>query len=155
MKLSAHFSLDEFCASDTACRRQIDNTLPAELLNSAIDTAAMLERIRSALSAKAGREIPIRVTSGYRCPQLNALVGSAPTSDHLRGMAADFVAPDFGTPQQVATFLASHVEDLGIGQLIAEFGQWTHCSTRRPDKEINRIITIDRTGTHPGIVSIA
>lgn len=35
---------------------------------------------------------PIRVTSGYRCPAVNAKVGGSPTSDHLRGMAADIDA---------------------------------------------------------------
>ena len=32
---------------------------------------------------------PIIVTSGYRCPELNARVGGVKTSYHPRGMAAD------------------------------------------------------------------
>lgn len=152
MRLSANFTLEEFVASATATRRDIDNSLPPELLNAALDTSAMLERIRAALSAKAGRDIPIRVTSGYRCPTLNALIGSSASSDHIKAMAADFTAPAFGTPFEVASALAPLVDDLQIGQLIAEYAAWVHCSTRRPDKAINRIITITKAGTQPGIV---
>ena len=31
------------------------------------------------------------VTSGYRCPRLNAIVGGVPGSAHLRGYAADLI----------------------------------------------------------------
>lgn len=33
--------------------------------------------------------MPIRVTSGYRCPKLNAAVGGVANSNHLFGRAAD------------------------------------------------------------------
>ena len=36
--------------------------------------------------------VPIYVNSGYRCPELNKLVGGAPNSYHLRGMAADITS---------------------------------------------------------------
>lgn len=34
-------------------------------------------------------ELPIRVTSGYRSPQVNAAVGGSRTSRHMTGLAAD------------------------------------------------------------------
>ncbi|HET7155705.1 MAG TPA: D-Ala-D-Ala carboxypeptidase family metallohydrolase [Hyphomicrobiaceae bacterium] len=151
MKLTPHFTLEEFTASETATRRGIDNTLPAALRQTAVDTCEMMERIRTQLERLAGREIPIVVTSGYRSPALNAAIGSAPGSDHPRAMAVDFKAPAFGTPFEVASALAPLVSEIGIGQLIHEFGSWVHVSTRRPAKDVNRIITISARGTVAGV----
>lgn len=151
MQLTPHFSLSEFTASDIAARRGIDNTLPASLLPSAVITAEMLERIRAFLSQQAGREIPMEVSSGYRCLVLNAAVGSSATSDHPRALAADWRAPAFGLPIEICRALAPAVDVLGIGQLIHEFGTWVHTSTRRPDRPINRVITISRAGAQVGI----
>ena len=36
-----------------------------------------------------GEGLPIIVTSGYRCKELNRLVGGCPSSNHLTGCAAD------------------------------------------------------------------
>lgn len=146
MKLSAHFTLDEFTASDTAARLDIDNSLPPELLQTAQNTADMMERIRAALGGK-----PIVVTSGYRSPTLNRAIGSGEGSDHPKAMSVDFKCPEFGTPFEVAEFLAKHVTGLGIGQIIHEYGRWIHCSTRQPANPVNRIITISARGTEVGI----
>lgn len=151
MKLTPHFTLEEFTASETATRRGIDNSLPPALRQTAVDTCEMMERIRTQLERLAGREIPIVVTSGYRSPALNTAIGSAPGSDHPRAMAVDFKAPAFGTPFEVATALTPLVSEIGIGQLIHEFGTWVHVSTRRPAKDVNRIITISARGTVAGV----
>jgi hypothetical protein len=66
-------------------------------------------------------------------------------------LACDFRAPKAGTPFAIAASLAPVIKIVGIGQLILEFGTWVHVSTRIPDKIINRIITIDKTGTRAGI----
>lgn len=152
--MTPHFSLAEFCRSDLAARRGIDNTLPAELVPAARQTLEMLERIRQQLSQIAGRDVPILITSGYRCPALNLAIGSSSTSDHPRACAADINARAFGTPLQVCQALAPMVSQLGIGQLIYEFGSWVHVSTRHPEKAISRIITISRAGVMTGIVGV-
>lgn len=149
-----HFTIDEFVASDTAARLKIDNTMPDELAPNAWATLAMLEGVRAHLSAKAGRDVPVYVVSGYRCPELNKAVGGVPSSDHVKAMAADIRAPSFGTPLQIAQELSKHVDALGIGQLINEFpgpGGWVHVSTRKPDKLVNRIITITAQGAIVGV----
>ena len=149
-----HFTLDEFCASDMALRRRIANHLPAELEPQAWATLAMLEAIRAHLSMVKGVDVPVIISSGYRSPQLNAAVGGVPSSDHLKACAADIRAPAFGSPLQVAQALAGHVDELGIGQLINEFpgaGGWVHVSTRKPEKALNRIITITAHGAVVGV----
>lgn len=154
MNLSPHFSLEEYIASDTAMRLGIDNRLPDSLMEEARRTCEMMERIRARLSRLVGQPVPIVITSGYRCPQLNRAIGSTDTSDHVRAMAVDFKAGRFGTAYQVAQLLAPIVGELEIGQLIHEFGSWVHVSTRRPEKPINRIITISRRGTEVGIQEV-
>ena len=148
--MTPHFILSELTASDTAARLGIDNDLPDELRENALKTLEMMERIRYHIDA------PISITSGYRCEALNRAVGSKPGSDHTLAFACDFKAPRAGTPFEIAKSLASVIDVLGIGQLILEFatangGGWTHVSLARPDKIINRIITIDKTGTRSGI----
>jgi zinc D-Ala-D-Ala carboxypeptidase len=143
--MTPHFSLEEFTASDTAARLNIDNRIPDELRENALKTLQMMERIRFHIDA------PITITSGYRCEALNRAIGSKPTSDHTLAFAVDFKAPKAGTPYEIAKDLAGVIDVLGIGQLILEFGSWVHVSLARPEKTINRIITIDKTGVRAGI----
>jgi zinc D-Ala-D-Ala carboxypeptidase len=152
MKLSAHFDLEEFTCSDTAARMCINNDLPIELLAEAKKTADMMEAIRGYLSDRLAKPCPVIITSAYRCQQLNKAIGSSETSDHIKMMACDFKAPAFGSPYDICRELAPAMSMLGIGQIIYEFESWVHVSTRIPDKVINRIITINKDGTHAGIV---
>lgn len=152
-----HFDLAEFVASDMARAHGIDNTLPSEMEPNAWATLLLLEKVRAKLSQLSGHDVPVSVISGYRCPALNVAVGSNSGSDHLRAMAADILAPTFGTPLQIAQALAPLVSVLGIGQLIYERPHgvaraWVHVSTRVPAKSLNRIITITEHDTLLGIV---
>ena len=155
MNLSPHFTLAEFTASAVASARRIDNTLPPELLANARATAEMLERIRDLLSGRAAYTVPLVLSSGYRCPALNLAIGSSSTSDHPRAQAADWTAPTFGTPLQICRALMPLVSVLGIGQLIYECPaagrRWVHTSTRLPEKQMNRVITIGPGGAMLGI----
>lgn len=147
--MTEHFTLAEFTRSQTAARRGIDNSLPSALLDAAEATLEMAERVRWWLG------LPVQITSGYRCLELNQLLGSKDSSDHPQALAIDFVCPSYGTSLKVAHRLAAGIEQkqlLGVGQVIHEFGQWVHISRRAPSKQINRIITIDRQGVRPGIL---
>ena len=156
--LSSHFTVAEFVASAKAAELGIDNSLPDSLLPAARSTAEMLERIRDTLSTRAAYTVPITISSGYRCVALNLAVGSGNTSDHPRAQAADFTAASFGTPLQICRALAPLVQVLGIGQLIYECPtpgrQWVHVSTRLPDKQMNRVITIGPGGPMLGIQEV-
>lgn len=137
--MTPHFTLKELTQSSTAQRLGLDNTPTAKALANLQRTAQMLERVRAHLG------VPITITSGYRGPVLNKCVGGATSSDHLQGMAADVLAPRFGTPYEVAKALAPHLQALGIGQIIYEKSgrsEWVHLSTRVPEKPANRVITI-------------
>lgn len=98
MQLTRNFSLAEFTITQ---HRNIDNDLPPNLEPNAIETCDMLERIRAWLSHIRGRPVRINISSGYRCFELNSVVGGRPTSDHMTARAADWSAPDFGTPYEV------------------------------------------------------
>jgi zinc D-Ala-D-Ala carboxypeptidase len=152
--LTQHFSIEEFTASAEATRRGIDNSLPENLRDAARETAQLLERVRDYLRHLCGREVPIVVTSGYRCLLLNRALGSDDTSHHVLAAAADFRAPAVGSPTEICKALASQVSLLGIGQLINEYPDrngWVHISTRPVDKAVNRVITITGGGTVSGI----
>lgn len=152
MKLTTHFTLSELVASNTAKARGIDNTPPPDVFPRLVQTAEMLERIRTVLG------VPVIVTSGYRSQRLNLAVGGVTSSDHTTGQAADIVAPRYGTPEQVARMLAPLVPTIGIGQLILEGvkgKQWVHVSTRPAHKSTNRILTITDAGARVGIHSLS
>ena len=139
MQLTQHFSLAELVASAKARQLGLDNTPPPETVVRLQELADMLQRIRDHLG------VPMVITSSYRSPEVNKAVGGVTSSDHQQGSAADFVAPAFGAPVEIARSLAPHVSVLGIGQLIYEHvggKQWVHVSTRLPVKPANRVITI-------------
>lgn len=123
MKLSEHFTLEELTRSATAKARGIDNT-PTERDKANLKrlAAEVLEPLRK----MAG--VPIIVTSGYRCPKLNAAVGGEPTSQHMRGEAADIKCAD----NRMLFAAAMELMLLGkikVGQLIDEKKySWLHIS---------------------------
>ena len=130
MKLSEHFSIDEFTASQTATRLGIDNSLPLDLYTNARRTCILLEEIRQIIGNR-----PVHINSGYRCPSLNERIGGSQTSAHMQALAADFVCHSFGTPLEIVELLAAVLPD--FDQLIYE-GTWVHVglSTGRNRREI-------------------
>ena len=140
MNLSAHFALSEFTTSQTAARRGIDNTPAADVLAALKRTAQGLEAVRVRLGCA-----PVLISSGYRSPALNAAIGGSKNSQHMTGEAADFTAPRFGTPAEIAAALV----DSGVAydQLILEFGRWVHISFSGSPR--HQALTIDSMGTRP------
>lgn len=87
-RLTPHFTLKELVRSATAERddalKREQELPPAEVVGNLEHLAAVaLEPIRNGIQA------PLVITSGYRCPKVNALVGGSATSQHCRGEAAD------------------------------------------------------------------
>lgn len=60
------------------------------------DLLDLLEALRADLG-----DHPVRITSGYRCPEHNRAVGGTATSQHTAGLAADIVVTGVA-PEAVA-----------------------------------------------------
>lgn len=134
-QLSPHFTLNEMTVSETAARMGINNRPPSGALQSLILTCNMMESVRELLGH------PIYVTSGYRCLQLNRLIGSKDNSQHVIGEAVDFVCRKYGSVPDVVN--AIDRSDLPFDQLIREFanssgGGWVHISWSHDPARPNR-----------------
>jgi zinc D-Ala-D-Ala carboxypeptidase len=141
MRLSENFSLEELTASETAARKGIDNTPSEEVIDNLKRLAAALQEVRALLNHRA-----ILVSSGYRSPELNQAVGGSATSDHCKGLAADFICPSYGTPNDIVRAIAA--SGLSFKQVIREFDKWVHLSIPEEKQEPRKqALIIDREGT--------
>lgn len=121
MKLTAHFTLEELCASDTARRLRINNQpSPDETAQLALLAMHVLEPAREAY----GR--PIHITSGYRCQRLNKAVGGKSNSQHVRGQAADLQADDLGELFRILRMQENY--DQLLFETNAKGVRWIHVS---------------------------
>jgi len=132
-RITPSFWLSEFLRSDTATRRGIDNRPKAsELANIRNILAPGMQQVRDILG------LPVQITSGYRCPEVNAAIGGSKSSQHMEGLAADFVCPQLGSPRTVAQYLIEHAgARLQFDQLIWE-GGWVHISfvAKNPRRQV-------------------
>ena len=119
MKLTSHFTLSEFTYSETAQRKNIDNT-PSP--NAIANIKALCEEVLEPAREEYGRAMII--SSGYRSEQLNKAVGGAKNSQHMTGCAADIVCSD---PEKLFEIMRKGKFD----QLLWEHKgktQWLHVS---------------------------
>lgn len=136
------FTYEEMTVSQTAARKGIDNKPTGAALTNLAKTAGNMVAVRLLLGNK-----PIIVSSGYRSPALNAVVGGSDTSAHTLGFAVDFTCPGFGTPLQIAKYIEQ--SGLQYDQLIHEFNSWVHISF---DPRMRRQeLTITSSGTVTGL----
>src|SRR2546425_5160406 len=141
MMLSEHFSLEELTASEVAARAGIDNTPSAETMRNLLRLAAGLELVRAAIGNN-----PIHVTSGYRSPRLNQMVGGSKNSMHTHGLAADILCPTFGPPLEVCRAIAT--SGIPADQIIHEFGRWCHVGFAAEGQTArNELLTIANVAT--------
>ena len=126
MKLSQHFSYQEFIKSQTAARKGIKNEPDdAQLYNMKMICANILEPVRVHFDK------PVIITSGFRSPELCVAIGSSTNSQHAKGEAADFEIPGVDN-RELALYIKN---ELDYDQLILEFYKdneptsgWIHCS---------------------------
>ena len=132
MQLSKNFSLLELTKSQTAERKNIDNTpSPTHQENLQLLCENVLQPVRDHFSRV------VSVSSGYRSQELCLAIGSKTTSQHAKGQAADFEI--FGVSNKE---LADYIHyNLNYDQLILEYWNesdpnsgWVHCSYSESNK---------------------
>lgn len=135
MKLSEHFTYQEFINSQIADQLDIDN-IPTEehIENGSLVCQRVLEPVR----AYAGKGFS--PNSFYRCMKLNNAVGGSNNSQHKYGQAVDFKIIGFDNYD-----LSFWIRDnLKFDQLILEYYNggstgWIHCSSiKETDEKKNR-----------------
>ena len=122
--LTPHFTLAEFVRSGVAIRHNIANTPTPNAIN---NLRLLCENVLEPLRRRFG---VIRITSGYRCEELNNMVGGKPNSQHLLGQAADIHLSNKEVAMKMFNFVA---ERLDYDQLLFEHrksdgANWLHVS---------------------------
>jgi len=127
MKLSENLTLREAIKSNTATRLGIDNTPEQWEIN---NLRAIAENIFQPVRDHFG--VPIGVSSGYRCKELNKAIGGSKYSQHMIGEALDIDADIYGrvTNAEIFNYIKNNLE---WDQMIWEFGDddepnWVHVS---------------------------
>jgi hypothetical protein len=139
-KITMHFTLDELCASQTAKARGIQNKPgTAEIINLVYLAAYVLQPLREAMGE------PIKIGSGYRCAQLNRVVGGVANSQHMKGQAADLcIDGDLKKGKRWFEYIRQHLQfDQLIWEHNAKGTYWVHVSYVHPPFGRNRRQVID------------
>jgi zinc D-Ala-D-Ala carboxypeptidase len=125
MNLSRNFTLQELTKSDTAIRKGIDNNPNADQVEK---LKLLCERVLQPVRDHFGR---VKVTSGFRSPELCAAIGSSVNSQHARAEAVDFEVIGVDNAE-VADWIYKNIR---TDQLILEFytpgepnSGWIHAS---------------------------
>ena len=118
------FTLRELTKSDTAIRKGIKN-VPSK--SEEANLIVLVENILDPLREAYGK--PIIVTSGYRCEELNRLIGGSKTSQHRSGQAVD-IRTVIDTPEENKKLYDLIIKlNLPVDQLIDEHNfDWVHVS---------------------------
>ena len=140
-----YFTISELCRSTKAKENNIDNTPTPE---AEANLVALRDNILNPTRRLLGS--CIYINSGYRCPELNALVGGVITSQHVTGEAADLDTRSLAKNRRLFEIL------VGLGnfdQLIWEGqGEWIHVSYKSNGYNRGEILAQNLTKT--GYVNI-
>lgn len=135
-----NFSIKELCASDTAARLKIDNTPTKEVEKNLL---ALIDTCLQPMRDKYGSAII--VSSGYRCPMLNAAINGAKGSQHITGEAADVVGA-WNTLQQLKMIAKAALAVAEYDQLILEHARgryWLHVSHKRQGEQRKQLLIFE------------
>lgn len=122
--MAKYFTVAEMLKSETAEKNKIQNTPSVEVEQNIKELLEVLDDLREFYG------IPIRISSGFRCTELNKLVGGSPTSAHVIGYAAD-LQPVQGSFEEFKASVLKWLDTSGVGfdQCIIEksrSAQWVH-----------------------------
>lgn len=140
VKAKSYFTIEEMTASATAKKLKIDNTPPDDIKKNLQKTIAFLNPLREAWGSA------IRVSSGYRCQELNKAVKGSTTSMHPKGYAADLI-PANGKMKDFKKFIQEYLKDKNFDQCITERSgstEWIHIglynNAHQQRKQIKNIV---------------
>lgn len=132
--ISKNFSYKEFEESETAKAKGICNVITTFSVRDEIKSLVdeVLQPLRDAVG------YPLTINSGYRCPELNKMVGGVETSQHTRGQAADVTMKAKGF---VPFNLAQVAYELGLpfDQMIL-YPTFVHFSHKKDGKNRGQIL---------------
>lgn len=115
-----NFKISELIYSETAIKNNINNMPDINSLDNMLNLIYYcLQPARELLNA------PMTITSGFRNPLVNRLVGGINSSQHLYGQAADFIIKGM-TPNQIISIIKT--SKIEFDQLINEYDKWVHIS---------------------------
>ena len=156
MRLSKNFTLQELCFSTTALRKGIDNSASKEgIYKLTILATELLQPIRDRIGA-------LRVTSGFRSPELNKAIGGSfkiddkgnyvARSQHCHYEAVDIQYVKRGQMDNNKIYKAVIEGAIEFDQMILEFGtnteyidgksDWVHISYKINTEENRRQILV-------------
>jgi len=144
MWISEHISYREAVRSDTAKRMGMDNVPGAEQLKR---ITTLCKKVFEPLREYMG--VPIYISSCFRSPALNKIIGGAKNSQHLanNGAAFDLDAQVFGgtTNREIGDYIRKNLE---FDQLIYEDWDdgdyaWIHCSYNEGNNR-NEVLVMKR-----------
>ncbi len=115
-----NFKISELIYSEKAIENNINNMPDINSLDNMLNLIYYcLQPARELLNA------PMTITSGFRNPLVNRLVGGVNSSQHLYGQAADFIIKGM-TPNQIISIIKT--SKIEFDQLINEYDKWVHIS---------------------------
>jgi|TARA_R110002124_G_scaffold58260_2_gene162424 hypothetical protein len=124
--ISEHITYNESIKSSTAIRKGIEN-IPTEyeLQNMGLVAEKVFEPLREWVKG------PIKITSFFRCEELNKTIGGSSKSQHCEGRAID--VDDIYNYKSNAEMFHFIKNNLNFDQLIWEYGNshnpdWVHLS---------------------------
>ena len=166
-QLTDHFSLDEMTHTDRGEFLLKNRQVSEDQINKLSEVAKLCEQVRSILNCS------MHVHSAYRCPELNAAVGSSGRSQHMLCEATDF---DRGGQDYTAEALdqdfktiiaAARSGQIKFGQLICEsanrytkngtaVSRWLHISLGAPWRPAERCgqVLIMKNGVYETVCTI-
>tara|TARA_R110001583_G_scaffold194430_1_gene365298 strand:+ start:19 stop:516 length:498 start_codon:yes stop_codon:yes gene_type:complete len=145
MRLSKNFTLKELTYSATALRLGIDNKPTKEgVMKLTLLATELLQPLRNEVGS-------IRITSGYRSPQLSEVIGSSSNSQHCRYEAVDMQFVQRNKMDNLSIYNTLIELDLDYDQCILEFGNateyvdptypaWVHLSWKISDNRKQTLI---------------
>ena len=134
IRLSQHFYLGEFLKSETAKKLGIDNSIKdsRHLENLSNLVYFILEPARQEIQR------PIKITSGYRVPELNKAVGGIANSQHIIGQAADIQINNEQYANNLFEILSNNPKVDALLFEKSENTKWIHVSWSRNPRHIIR-----------------